>query len=53
MKKTEKKNCPKKENEQIALDLNDLNQVTGSGDPFADIPRVPEQEIDPELRNNG
>ena len=53
MKKTEKKNCPKKENEQIALDLNDLNQVSGAGDPFAEEPRVPENPIDDELRKNG
>ncbi len=52
MKLTEKKH-PEKENEQVALDLNDLNQVSGSGDPFEDVPRVPENPIDDDLRNDG
>lgn len=30
-----------------------LDQVSGAGNPFADIPRVPEQPIDPELREDG
>ena len=30
-----------------------LEKVTGAGDPFADIPRVPEQPIDDGLREDG
>lgn len=41
-----------REPEKVALDLNDLDLVTGSGDPFENIPRVPEKEINPELRND-
>ena len=29
-----------------------LENVTGAGDPFANIPRVPERPIDPELRED-
>ena len=29
-----------------------LDQVTGAGNPFDDIPRVPTQPIDEELRND-
>ena len=30
-----------------------LEKVTGAGDPFADIPSVPTQPIDDELRKDG
>ena len=30
-----------------------LEKVTGAGDPFADIPGVPTQPIDDELRKDG
>ena len=33
------------------LDLDELNEVTGAGDPFADTPRNPEQPIDDDLRD--
>ena len=38
--------------EPVALDLEDLNEVTGAGNPFSNVPRVPEQPIDPELRGD-
>ena len=31
----------------------DLSKVTGAGNPFEDVPRVPLQPIDDKLRNNG
>ena len=34
------------------LSMEELDAVTGAGDPFADIPRVPENPIDPELRED-
>ena len=34
------------------LDLDELDKVTGAGDPFADTPRNPEQPIDDDLRDN-
>ncbi len=42
-----------REPEPMELDLNDLDLVTGSGDPFADISRVPETPIDQKLRDDG
>ena len=38
--------------EPVALDLEDLDEVTGAGNPFSNVPRVPEQPIDPELRGD-
>lgn len=35
------------------LSVDDLDQVAGGDDPFADIPRVEPQPIDDELRKNG
>ena len=34
------------------LSLDDLDTVTGAGNPFDKVPRVPEQPIDPELRGD-
>ena len=34
------------------LSMEELDAVTGAGDPFAGIPRVPENPIDPELRED-
>ena len=54
MLKNTNPNTPEKVNEQIKkLDLNDLDQVSGAGDPFAEIPRVPENPIDDDLRKDG
>ena len=36
--------------EELSGDM--LDQVIGAGDPFEDIPRVPTQPIDPELRKD-
>lgn len=33
------------------LDDEKLDQVSGAGDPFANVPRVPLAEIDDELRD--
>ena len=44
----EKKDLRKDDVKELDLDM--INDVTGAGDPFADIPRVPLQEIDEELR---
>lgn len=41
----EEKNAEKLSNDQ-------LDQVNGAGNPFEDIPRVPTQNIDDDLRNN-
>ena len=38
--------------ESVALSLDDLDTVTGAGNPFDKVPRVPEQPIDPELRGD-
>ena len=34
------------------IDDDELDTVTGAGNPFADVPRVPTQNIDDDLRNN-
>ena len=44
MEKTKKQN-DREELETKELDLDALEQVTGSGDPFQEIPRVPEEPI--------
>lgn len=31
----------------------ELDEIAGAGNPFANIPRVPTQPIDDNLRNNG
>ena len=54
MRKNTNPNAPEKADEQMKkLDLNDLDQVSGAGDPFGDEPRVPENPIDPDLRKDG
>ena len=54
MEKNTNLSTPEKVNEQTKkLDLNDLDQVSGAGDPFAEEPRVPENPIDPDLRKDG
>lgn len=35
------------------LSNDDLEKVTGGGNPFANIPRVGNKPIDDDLRNNG
>ena len=37
--------------EEIGMD--DLEQVTGAGNPFGNIPRPDPQPIDPNVRKNG
>ena len=49
----EKENRKLPEEEAVKLTKDTLDQVSGAGDPFADIPRVPEQPIDDELRKDG
>lgn len=34
------------------LHIDELEGVIGAGNPFADIPRVPNEKIDQDLRNN-
>ena len=55
MEKTKKQN-DREELETKELDLDALEQVTGSGDPFQDpfqdIPRVPEEPIDDDDRKD-
>lgn len=41
-----------KENE-TEFKLEDLAEVSGGGNPFDNVPRVPEQPIDEELRRKG
>lgn len=54
MQKNKNHDTPEKVYEQTKkLDLNDLDQVSGAGDPFAEEPRVPENPIDPDLRQDG
>lgn len=43
------KNIPADEMETKELDLDDLEQVTG-GSAFADVPRVPQHDIDDSLK---
>lgn len=45
----EEKNLPADEKETQELDLDELEQVTG-GNAFADVPRVPQHDIDASLR---
>ena len=52
MKKELKKNDPF-EKDAVALSDDLLEQVAGGENPFGEIPRVPEQPIDPELRQDG
>ncbi len=47
------KNLSPEEAAQLELNTNELNKVTGAGDPFGDVPRVPENPIDDDLRKNG
>lgn len=35
------------------LSLDALDEVVGGGNPFQDVPRVPTNPIDDELRENG
>ncbi len=35
------------------LDADDMTQISGAGNPFAERPRVGLQSIDEDLRNNG
>ncbi len=37
----------------LELDADMLDQVTGAGDPFVDIPRPDAQNLDPNARENG
>ena len=49
----EKENRKLTEEETVKLTKDTLDQVNGAGDPFVDIPGVPEQPIDDELRKDG
>lgn len=57
--KFKKNNDPVKEIKEAAddvmeeLDIGDLHQVSGAGNPFANLPRAENQAIDDDLRNNG
>ena len=53
LKNTNHKETEKVNEEKKKLDLDDLDRVSGAGDPFADDPRVPENPIDPDLREKG
>ncbi len=46
----EEKNLPLDEKETQELDLDELEQVTGGSNAFADVPRVPQHDIDDSLR---
>ena len=51
------KNTPERKEELIEtikdLSLEALDEVSGGGNPFDDVPRVPTNPIDDELRENG
>ena len=49
----EKENRRLPEEEAVKLTKDTLDQVSGAGDPFAEIPRVPENPIDDDLRKDG
>ena len=54
MKKKANPNQPEQIKDQPKeLTPEELDAVTGAGDPFADIPSVPTQPIDDELRKDG
>lgn len=40
-------------NEVKSLSADDLEKVSGGGDPFSGIPRIEPEPIDDELRKNG
>lgn len=42
-----------RENTDVELNLDELNNVTGAGNPFDAVPRVPEHGIDDDIRENG
>ena len=48
-----KENSPTKPEKDQVEELDDdvLGAVNGGTDPFGDVPRVPNQEIDQDLRN--
>ena len=47
------------DNSEVTLDeakelaMDDIDQVSGAGNPFEDVPRVPLKPIDDKLRENG
>ncbi len=47
-KETEKNNL---EAEEVELDLEDMDQVTGGANPFAQYERVPNQQYDDDIRS--
>lgn len=50
-KKNEK--AEKKDLKCEEMNPEDLEKVSGGGNPFANLPRVPEKDIDENLRKNG
>ena len=46
------RNSNPQENKAAELQDEELNKVTGAGNPFENAPRVPEQPIDPSLRED-
>ena len=50
-KKKEKSKLPEEKNVKLTEDA--LEKVSSGIDPFADIKRIPEKDIDEALRNNG
>ena len=39
--------------EMVEVDLDELDDISGAGNPFGNVPRVPTQPIDEDLRGNG
>ena len=50
--KTEPENNEAVLDEAKELGMDDIDQVSGAGNPFEDVPRVPLKPIDDELRKN-
>ena len=51
---SDKKNIVPEKRKKNAVEVAEevLENVSGAGDPFEDVPRVPTQPIDPNLREN-
>ena len=51
--KKEKAPTQPEQDQAVVLDDDSLEEVSGGTNPFADIPRVPNQPIDSNVRENG
>lgn len=53
MSKIENKKPEELKDTETDIKLEDLSEVSGGGNPFDNVPRVPEKPIDDNLRQKG